>query len=209
MPQRRNQQRKPQNQQRNQVARREPRLITFSRQLTFYTEFDYTGWTDLYDHHLRSLNKTLKFRVSDLPGWTSISQNWDQYKIRKAHFHFVNDSKLSGTGIDNVGQVMTLLSSYDPDGGTTNANDILSRNNLSITTMGYGSNYTCTLSCVPGYVTSDGEIRRDIWIDQGTSTLDFFAFQTVVDILKQGISPGDMLALGCYVSVDLEFKGAR
>lgn len=187
--------------------RRNNGMMVLTRKLTLAKEFNYTTWTNLGSVHLRSANVQLRFTVSDFPGWTGIANNWDQYRVRRAHFRFVHDYTLDQTGVNNAGRTLTLMSAYDPDGGTENPADILSRNNLKITNFNI-SNSTHTLSCVPGYVTTDGECRKDVWIDQ-SQTPTFHAYQTVVDTLRLGINPANILNFQCYLTADLEFRGAR
>ncbi len=184
-------------------------LTVFARKLSFFQELSYSSWTDLGNVHLRSLNVGLSFRPVDLPGWSSISQNWDQYRISKVHYLFVNSSTLGQVGINNAGRIVTLMTSYDPDGGSESAVDILSRNNVNFDVMGFASNEWVRKSCVPGHLSSTGEILRNVWLDQNKASVYFNSFQTVVDTLSAGITPSDTLRLGTYVTVDLEFRGAR
>jgi hypothetical protein len=198
---------------RNQQRKRQPnqgsRLKTFRRRFHLHKEVNFSGWTNLGAAHLRSLNQTLSFNAASLPGWSSISQNWDQFRINKITYKFVNDSVLGSTGLDAGARIYNLLSAYDPDGGTESSIDILSRNNLTIHTLGYGSSNICYLSCVPGYKTTDGEVRKNAWIDQSSASLEFYTFQCVVDTLKSGVTTGEILPFAVYVTVDFEFRGAR
>ncbi len=202
--------RRPTKSQRQAVVPRVGRpLAVFSRKLTLYQELQYSAWTDLGTAHLRSGNSVLSVAPLNLPGWGSIIQNWDQFRITALHYHFVNDSTLGQTGLNNAGRVITLLTSYDPDGGTESAVDILSRNNLETNVLGFASNTSCHKTCVPGYLTTTGEVLRSAWLDQNAGNRIFYAFQSCVDTLKSGITPSDVLKMGCYLTVSLDLRGAR
>jgi hypothetical protein len=153
-------------------------------------------------------DKQLDFAITDFPGFTSMAQISDHYRIlnvthRLTKHYRVGESTDTAT---TTPRTVTFLSSYDKDGGAMNPLDILSRSNLKISTFSMAQP-TVVLSGRPAYRNSDGRVVENAILDAQGTQPTFHSFSIVG--MANDIGVGTQIVLELISTIDVEFQGLR
>jgi hypothetical protein len=179
-------------------------LQTLTRRLVRQTSISLQGWQDNANIQL-SQDIQLDFKVTDFPGYASMAAIADHYRILNITHRMTKHYKIGATAASNVARTITLLTSYDKDGGTMNPLDILSRSNLKIATITMNQP-TVVISGVPAYRDSSGRVVSRALLDAQGTQPDFSSFQIVGMCI---VDPSDVIRLELISTIDVEFQGLR
>jgi len=194
---------------RNRTHVRTTQLHTSTRNLTFSKELVLRNWEASGASHQRSAPIVLEFTASSFPGFSSLAQVFDQVRFDHVTWVIVQQSALGSTKTVRP-RTITVLSSYDPDGGNMNSVDVLSRNNLKIRTI-HAAVPETSVSGVPGTIAPDTKhLLTKQWHDcNSLSGVTFHSHQVVCDVITGDLTPGDQIVLKAYCHAQLSFKGLR
>jgi len=182
---------------------------TSDRTLSWSKEILLTGWQNSGSSHLRSAPIDLEFVPTNFPGFAALQDVFDQVRFNMVRWLLVLQTAQGSTKVVRP-RTMTILSTYDPDGGLMNATDVLSRNNLRIRTL-HAANPETSLSGVPGTVAPDTRVvfKQHFHDAGGVSSLLFNSHKIVADIITGDMTPSDALSLKAYCTCSMTFKGLR
>jgi len=148
------------------------------------------------------------FSLNQFPNFGPLANVYEQVRVDKIKLRIFNTGA-SGSAQQPLRPVM-ILYAYDPDGGYEDTRDIFSRSNLQLMTLS-PSNPTCTISGVPGAISSTGEVLTKRYFDaQQAGDLKFYLGKLccACDGFDQNPSSAK-LNLICVASITCSFKGRR
>jgi len=185
-------------------------LETSHRRLTFGREVQFESWTNLGTSHLRSDYVPLQFALSNFPGYSSLSSVFDQVAVSRATWFIVATFAAGTSTISARPRVLTIHSTYDPDGGSINPVDILSRQNLETRSLNFCFP-TAKMAGVPGMVNdSTKQILKNVFLDISDSeNITFHSHKLVCDTVTASLTPSDIVRVMAYCTVDLRLRGLR
>jgi len=177
--------------------------VVTKRTLAFAKEVSFGSWTNLGAVHARSAPVNLDFTLSQLPGFSTMAEVFDQYRIDKVTWTLIYYS-------DKNDRMLTIHSTYDPDGGTmSNAADILSRSNRRMNTITKTSP-SVRYEGIPGTVDPSTHlvIRQKFHDMNGGADITWHSHILVADTEVTNVI-GIVAKPIVYCSVDLSLKGQR
>lgn len=177
--------------------------VITKRTMGFSRELNFGSWSNLGVVHARSMPEYLKFTLTDIPGITTMAAVFDQFRIDKVTWTVVYYS-------DKTDRMLTIHSSYDPDGGTmTDPADILMRANRRMNTTTKTAP-SVRFEGIPGTVdpTSLLVMKQKFHDFNGGVDLTWYSHVLVADTEVTdiiGVAAKPMV----YCSIDFSFKGQR
>jgi len=183
---------------------------------TFSTGVDlrFTGFIN-YDQSTAPINvisdlegNNYGFSLSQFPNYDPCSAIYEQVRVDKVKLKIFNPGAVGSTQ-QPLRNVM-ILYAYDPDGGYESTKDIFSRSSLQLMNLSTG-NPSCTLSGVPGTVSTDSLVLMKRYFDaQAAQDLKFSLGKIccACDGFDQNPSSAKLNMIG-VVSVTCSFKGKR
>ena len=177
--------------------------VITKRTMAFSKELSFGAWGNLGVVHARSQPVYLAFSLSDLPGISTMAEVFDQFRIDKVTWTVVYYS-------DKNDRMLTIHSSYDPDGGTmSNPADILSRANRRINTTTKAAP-SIRLEGIPGTVdpTTHLVMKQRFHDFNGAMDLTWHSHVLVADTEVTNIIGVNAMPM-VYCSIDFSFKGQR
>lgn len=198
---------KKRNRQLNPVKMANP-LNTITRTLARLTSIQLESW-QVSNGIQYSADYRFPFKVTDFPGFSEMAAISDHYKVinvtHRITKHFrVGDNTDTGTANPRS---LTLLSSYDKDGGNINPLDILSRSNMKAFTVTLNQP-TLVLTGQPAYLNQDKRVVTGALLDAQTTTHPEFNSFTIV-AFGNGIGTGASITLEVIQYVTIQFQGLR
>lgn len=150
----------------------------------------------------------LSFNLNGNVQATSLGSVYDQWRVTHLKSKFVYLS----TGTTTAFETILVGFSYDPDGDTsmaTSPEQILDRRNLMTRTLSVvtGSTLSTGKKLVPGFVDTDGIVRKKSWFDAVSFNKQFN--YGILAVFINTAAPGTSVVVTEHITLHVELRGQR
>jgi hypothetical protein len=148
------------------------------------------------------------FSLNQMPNYSFLTNIYEQVRVDHVKLKIFNVGS-SGTGQQPLRTVL-ILYAYDPDGGVEDTKNIFDRANLECHPLS-PSKPMCTLSGVPGTVSTDKVVLKKRYFDAQTVGDNKFSLGKICvacDGFNQDPSGAKLNLIG-VISVTCSFKGKK
>jgi len=198
----------------SRVAKSEKSLSQSKRKFSVFTDLRFTGFitagssTSPINTISDLEGNQLGFTLDSFPDFARYQNIYDQIRVDSVRVNMTLTSAVGSTS--QPPRVVQILYAYDPDGGTSDTRSIVSRNNMKMNTLSF-SNPSMNISGIPGTLSSDGRVEKQLWYDiQGVGSKRFYLAKIVAQTDGFENDPsGAKLNLAGIITVFATFKGLR